>query len=594
MKITQPVPRASARTFTGKSQRSRLLSLKKIMISAQSSLFDALKVINDAPQFGMPSGIAIVTSKNGVIQGTVTDGDIRRALLKKMSLETEVSHFMVNDPILIPHQFSGTALRERVDFEMKAKKRMRSGRPDRIILVDDKNRLVDILNDHDIRRNEDIWSKQICIIGMGYVGLTLSIVMADAGLNVWGIDINRSLISMLKKGRSHFHETGLNAVLRRVIGDRLQVSVPKDFQQADVYILAVSTPVDHKNKPQLDHLISATQEVASRLKRGDTVMIRSTVPVGTSREVILPILEKISGMIGGRDFYLAFAPERTLEGKALEELRTLPQVIGGLNEVSAEEAERVFHPFAKSIVQVDSLEEAEMVKLINNSFRDVIFGYANEMSQICGSFKINAARIIEAANRGYPRDRIPLPSPGVGGTCLKKDPYILMASSQKRGLTSNFSKLAREVNQAMPRLVANQIIRFLRSKKKNLKQSHVFILGFAFKGHPETSDMRGSITTELIEHLKKYGIHIRGYDPVVTATEIRKVGALPCSLTKGVAQADALVIMNNHQSFANLDIAILLEKMRRPALFFDGWNLFHAAEIKRIQGITYSGVGFES
>jgi UDP-N-acetyl-D-mannosaminuronic acid dehydrogenase len=320
-------------------------------------------------------------------------------------------------------------------------------------------------------------------------------------------------------------------------------------------------------------------------------MLRSTVPVGTTRNVCLPILEKESGLVAGRDFSLVFAPERTVAGKALKELRALPQIIGALDAQGAEVAAALYREITSTIVILESIEEAEMVKLVNNTFRDTIFAFSNEVALVCDSYNLDANKVIMAANEGYPRDPVPMPSPGVGGVCLKKDPYLLQVTAQAKNIQPTILGRSRAVNEYMPLHVFRKFSRFCEKNKLKLSEAKVFVIGFAFKGWPETSDMRDSPTLELVKLLHQAGVMINGFDAVVKTEHLDEIMDVQgTSLEAGFKDADAVFIMNNHPSFEDWNLLALLETMKKPSLFVDGWSMFRMDEIGRVAGISYSTV----
>jgi len=432
----------------------------------------------------------------------------------------------------------------------------------------------------------------VAVIGLGYVGLTLSVTLSAIGHNVVGVDKNNEIVRSLKHAEPHIHEIGLGDALKASIKfGRLSFTTILPKQSADVYIICVQTPIDSNNKPVLTYLLDVVSMVGKVLKHGNMVIIRSTVPIGTVRNMVLPLLEKESKLIEALDFYLANAPERTVAGKALKELTTLPQIVGGASTISAEMASDFFHRLTDIVIDVGKSENAEMVKLIDNSYRNVMFAYANEVALICNRFGLDATKIINHANDGYFRNKIPLPSPGVGGTCLKKDPYILIHSARSVGFTPTLIRDARWVNDHMVGEVTNKVKSFCKPINKKSRGVKIFVMGFAFKGVPETSDIRDSITLDLIRLLSIFVTEkIYGYDPIVKSEVIKSIFVIPVPVEEGFKDADCVLIMNNHESYAKLDILPLLSSMKKPGYFFDGWRLFNKDEIQRVSGITYDSV----
>ncbi|HEY4475234.1 MAG TPA: nucleotide sugar dehydrogenase [Candidatus Paceibacterota bacterium] len=422
----------------------------------------------------------------------------------------------------------------------------------------------------------------IAIVGLGYVGLTLGLVLAEAGLKVIGFDTNKKVLDGLRENEPHFWENGLKELLKKHNG--------KNFTLAEklapsygikTYFIAVGTPLGKDGKPNLAYLKSASEMVGDFLKQGNLVISRSTVPLGTNRSLVLPILERRSNLKAGSDFHLAFVPERTVEGKALEELWTLPEVIGGFTKESGEKAKAVFDNLKKPSVVVDSLEEAEMVKLLNNVYRSVVFSFADELSLICDKWGLDTKKVIEAANAGYERSKVPLPAPGVGGPCLLKDVQIFIQSGRSKGYEPGIASEAYSVTGKTIKFIANQVRDFLKKSKKDFKQAKVFILGFAFKGVPETSDMRGSTTIPLVQELKKLVKNIYGYDPKVPNEHIAGLGVQAVSkLEDGFKLADAVIFMNNHPGLKSIDLSSMIQLAHNPVFIFDAWGLHENAEFK--------------
>lgn len=431
-------------------------------------------------------------------------------------------------------------------------------------------------------------NNKVCIIGCGYVGLTLGVVLADHGFSVVGIEKKKEVLEQLKTGKPHFHEKGLESLLKKHLNKSIFFSdkIPKEKQ--NVFIISVGTPIDLKEKRTLmEPLVSAVEFISHNLSGGELVVLRSTVPVGTTRKKVKPILEK-----SGKQFFLAMCPERTAEGKSLEELVELPQIIGGIDDESLKKASEFFKKITPTTTHVSSVEEAEMVKLINNAYRDLTFAFANEIAVISEKIGLDAVKLIKNANLGYKRSNVPVPG-FVGGACLEKDPHILIEFSKGVGFEPLIIKHARMLNEWLPKHVAQQIEKKLLLLKKTKPETKIFILGFSFKGHPETSDTRGSATLELLNFLKEKGFEkIYGYDFVVSKEEIERTGAKYCEIEEGFDKADCVIFANNHKKFYYLSIDSLIKKMNASAVFFDCWHIFEPREIKR-PGIIYGGIGID-
>ena len=436
--------------------------------------------------------------------------------------------------------------------------------------------------------------EDIAIIGMGFVGVTLGTVLANAGYRVVGYDLRTDVSDMLNRGETPFHEQGLSEAIAAAVNQSLLrcTSDPANCAARN-YVICVGTPVDGANLPLLQPLEQACEHVSNLVQPGDLVILRSTVPPGVTRSVALRILESGSSLRGGVDFDLAFAPERTAEGKALRELRELPQVVGGLTGRASRRAAEVFSRVTDKIIEVGSLETAELVKTIDNTYRDCRFAYANEIAAICEACGVDALEAISAANLDYARNNVPMPSPGVGGPCLTKDPYLLASAALAAGYAPQLVQTSRRVNAGVPLRIAHRLHGHLSALGKEPTESCVFVMGFAFKGVPETSDTRGSCAVALVRELVKLGYRVRGHDPVAPSADITAAGADPHELPQGFAGADAAAIMNNHPSYSRLPLGSLLSTMRTPAIFFDGWRAYDRRKVRMPDNVFYLGTGYD-
>ena len=564
--------------------------LEHITLSPTDTVGDVVHIFatHKPAETGLPAGIVLVSSKEGVLQGIITHGDLNRALAAGTSFAEVVSKIMNPKPFVVVGPLSNQEI-IKVVTEKVRNDQLHKTRLEKIIVVDHARKVLNVMSFFDAWQGSDVGNKRVGIVGLGYVGLTLGLTLADLGFTVRAYDTNPDIKKMVRAKKAPFFEDGLMPLLRQFVGNRFTVvDTFEEPQGCEVYFIAVGTPLDAKKVPSLDHLKSAAEHLGKVLKKGDLVVLRSTVPLGTTRTVVTPLLEKHSGLVAGEDFFIAFAPERTIEGKALQELRTLPQVIGGINHASSNTAAAVFNRMTSSTLVVNSLEEAEMVKLINNTYRDVMFGFANEIALVCQKWGIDTNDVIHAANMGYPRSNVPKPSPGVGGYCLEKDPYILMHSAREKGYEPNIALHARNANTDILSALSHDIVVFLKTeaKKKNPK---IFILGFAFKGKPATSDMRGSTTTTLVRGLQQQGYtNIYGYDAIVSKEEIKSLGVTSVAkLQDGFKDADVIVVMNNHEALEKLDVLKDVLPSKKPVLFIDTWALYDRATFAQISGVRY-------
>lgn len=565
--------------------------LSKIFVRPNDSIKEVLAamVANKKSHPALPPGIALVVDVNHRLLGIVTNGDIRRAFAAGTTIHQPISKVMNKRPSVIRHE-GGEGSMLTVIFNQIKEGKWPKDRLEKIIMVDEKNRVLDMVSFYDLVQKSDIRFKHIGVVGLGYVGLTLGLTLADLGFKVKAFDLNASVVDSIMRGKPHFYEQGLDRLLKDHLNKNFRlVSNFKGENNADIYFIAVGTPLDASYKPSLHYLERAGVSLGKILKSGDAVVLRSTVPLGTTRNVVIPILEKESGMKAGEDFLIAFAPERTIEGKALEELRRLPQVIGGINRASCDLVASIFNFMSNSTILVDTLEAAEMVKLVNNTYRDVSFAFANEVALISRAWGIDTKQVIEAANYGYERSRVPQPSPGVGGYCLEKDPFIFIDSAKQKGYEPLLAKDARQVSNNMVDFVTHTITSFLKKEKADVKNPKIALLGFAFKGKPVTSDVRGSTTVILTKKLQNAGYdNIHGFDAAARKEDIvcHDVTYAP-RIENGFHNADAVVVMNNHPDFESVDIRGLLAKTKKPVLFFDTWSLYDSDEVEKVKGVEY-------
>lgn len=570
--------------------------VESLCVGAATPLMDVLQVHAKAKEQGLPAGIAVVTDGAGRVLGTITDGDVRRAILQHGGLGCTAGDAMTRDPIVFPDGLSFREILERLPAELERRGRSSHLFLGKVLTVDGERRPVRVVEYHQLWEQRVATHRHVVVLGLGYVGLTLALIMADSGYNVTGVDVDADRVEALRRGESYIHEVGLPEMLREYIGKNFRVRTDMP-ESADVFLVSVGTPVKAppgggRPAPDLSYLKASCRMIAPLLRPGGLVTLRSTVPVGTTRGVVLAHLEELTGLKGGRDFHLAFAPERTVEGKAQAELRTLPQVIGGLDEDSAEAAVALFREITPTIVRVSSLEAAEMVKLINNSFRDLIFSFSNEVAQLSSKHGVDAVEAIKAANQGYPRDPVPLPSPGVGGPCLTKDPYIFAAAASGLPVAQTLVEHGRHINESMHAFVADSVVDQLRALGKDPAACDVLVCGLAFKGRPETGDYRNSPSVEIAKLLLGKVGRVFGHDPVVKPEEIRGEGLIPADLPGGFSGMDAVLVLNNHASYEKMDVFSLARALRAPGILYDGWHVFRREDVLAACPCVYMALGY--
>jgi len=423
----------------------------------------------------------------------------------------------------------------------------------------------------------------IGVVGLGYVGLTLTAALADKGYVVHGADVSPRVIDSLSQGRSHIFEPGVAEIFAARIGSGIHVAAELPRDTVDVAVISVSTPVDANRRPNLANLAAAARAVAATCRPGTLVVVRSTVPVGTSRRVVLPELRAA----WGDDVMLVMAPERTIQGQALRELVELPQVVGGLDEASRRAGVEFFRGLVDTVVEVSELETAEMVKLSHNCHTDLIYSFGNEIALIAEQHGLDPLEVIRAANIGYPRPD--LSKPGyVGGGCLSKDPYIMLDSAGE--YRPFLVGRARELNEFLPVHVAETVVRQLRELRGATRGARLAVLGWAYKGWPPTDDMRGTPIATMMPIFSAAGITVTGHDPMVSDDVIRQYGGEPISLDKAFTDSDAVLVINDHPDYRALEVTEMLGG-DRPALIYDSWRVLDGPAVAAA-GIRYASLGY--
>ena len=434
---------------------------------------------------------------------------------------------------------------------------------------------------------------RVCIVGLGYVGLTLAVAMADAGFAVHGLEKRNEVLEGLRTGKPHFWEPRLKEKLARVTKNgAFTFSQSLDSTvKASVYIITVGTPLDKQGNARLDMAEDATRQVIAHMPDNALVILRSTVKLGTTRNVVKKLLDQ-----SGKRYQIAFCPERTLEGKALIELHELPQVIGADDMDTSWRCQQLFGQMTHTTVVVTSLEAAELVKLVDNTYRDLTFGFANEIAKLCGRAGISAREVIRAGKLGYPRTNVALPGP-VGGPCLEKDPHILAESAKQWGVDMPITLAGRHTNEAQPAIVAEIAGEWAARLSGFSAKPVITLAGLAFKGMPPTDDLRGTMAKPIHDALKDVfpGAVFRGYDPVVSSSAAREFFGFDtvATLEDAFAGSDLVMILNNHSVFQQMDLAALAAGMSRPGIVYDLWNMHDDVDASMPDGVIAFALGSE-
>ncbi|HET9162278.1 MAG TPA: nucleotide sugar dehydrogenase [Solirubrobacterales bacterium] len=381
---------------------------------------------------------------------------------------------------------------------------------------------------------------KIGIVGLGYVGLPLAVAFAEAGHEVVGLDTDGRKVAGLNAGRSHVEDVPDSALAQ--LGERLRATSDRaGLEPCEAVIVCVPTPLTGSREPDLTYLTDSARGLSKALQPGQLVVLESTTYPGTTRERLLPILEE-SGMKAGRDFHLAFSPERIDPGRTDYTVRTTPKLVGGITPACAERARELYELVCDEVVVLSSPEAAELAKLLENIFRSVNIALVNELSQLCDRLGIDIWEVIEAAATkpfGFMRFD---PGPGMGGHCLPVDPFYLAFKAREHDFYPEFIELAGKVNRAQPGYCVDRIARALNEAERSVKGSRVLLLGISYK--PGVGDIRESPALEIIGLLRGLGGEVSYHDPFVP--ELPEHGLRSVELDGSLRACDLAAIVTAH------------------------------------------------
>ena len=389
-------------------------------------------------------------------------------------------------------------------------------------------------------------SKTICVMGLGYIGLPTASMLATKGHRVTGVDVSQKVVDTINEGRIHIVEPDLDILVKSAVNSG-NLTASLQPVAADVFIIAVPTPFKHGKKPDLSYVSAATNAIAPFLKKNNLVILESTSPPGTTEEIVAAELAA-AGHNVGEDIFIAHCPERVLPGRILVELIENDRVVGGINEASTLAAVEFYESFVRGEVLPTNARTAELVKLTENSYRDVNIAFANEISMIADAEGINTWEVIALANR-HPRVNILNPGPGVGGHCIAVDPWFIV---DRAPLHSRLIRTAREVNDSKPEWVLSR----LRAKAAKFRDPVIGCLGIAFKA--DVDDLRESPAYDIVKHLKAEGIgKVMVCEPNLKEHPEFELYRLDMVLK----EADILLVLVDHRQFRKLSAVQLQEKV---------------------------------
>jgi UDP-N-acetyl-D-glucosamine dehydrogenase len=385
------------------------------------------------------------------------------------------------------------------------------------------------------------------IVGLGYVGLPLAIELAEAGFRVLGFDINQRVVDGLNAGHSHVKDVSDEALRRVVAAGRLEATGdPARLAEPDAISICVPTPLSKFKDPDVSYIVAATEAVKRTLRRGQAIILESTTYPGTTREILLPALES-TGLTVGEDFFLAFSPERVDPGNPVWQTRNTPKVVGGITEDCRKVACALYQPAIERLVPVSTTEAAELVKLLENTFRSVNIGLVNEMAIVCDKLGVDVWEVIEAAATkpfGFMKF---LPGPGLGGHCIPIDPHYLAWKMRGLNYKTRFIDLAGELNTEMPLFWVRKVAEVLNGHARSVRGASVLVLGVAYKR--DIDDIRESPALDILRLLEGQGARVSYHDPHVPCFaedghEYRSVPLTP----ESVRAADCVMIVTDHSA----------------------------------------------
>lgn len=430
----------------------------------------------------------------------------------------------------------------------------------------------------------DIKTSTIALFGLGHIGLPTACLFAKKGFKIVGVDINHDSVIKINSGISTIVEPGLNELLKELVHcGKLKATLDgvQSAKDSNIMIVVVPTPVDQNKCSDLSALISACETISKGLNKGDLIVIESTVPPGTCEDIVIPILEK-SGLKSSQDFGVAYTPERALPNNTLYEMTHNARVIGGIDEESAEKAANLYRNITEGeVIIVNNLMTAEMVKLMENTYRDTNIALANELAIVCESLGIDVIDAIKAANF-HPRVNIHTPGPGVGGHCLSIDPYFIVEIAKQKGHPARLIQTARDINDNMPHHVTKLVEEELSKMEKSISGSKLAILGVAYKGN--VADTRESPSIKVINDLINKGATVFAHDPHVPDEMIISIGAQPIEMQDAFC-CDCMVLMTDHDLYREIS-----PEMIKNPIFICTKPILNLEEF-RSNGVIFKGIG---
>jgi len=413
----------------------------------------------------------------------------------------------------------------------------------------------------------------VAVIGLGYVGLPLAIEAANNKLKVAGYDINESLVGNLNKYLSHVEDISDKDLEDAFSNQLLITSNPEILGDSEYIVISVPTPLTDY-QPDLSYVEAATKSIAENLKKDQIIILESTTYPGTTLEIVKPILEKNTSLVAGEDFLLGYSPERIDPGNKEWTFKNTPKIVSGINEKSLKKISEFYNSIIDEVVEVSGTREAEMVKLIENTYRQVNIAMVNELAILSNMLDIDIWEVVDAAKTkpfGFQSFR---PGPGVGGHCIPIDPKYLSFKTRQIGQPVRFVELAQEINNSMPNYVISRISELMNKKEILLKNSKILVLGVAYK--KDIGDTRESPAIDIIESLLNKSVEVSFYDPFVDELIVNKESILKDENLENLSNYDLVIIHTPHTSFNNIDFENI------KSLIFDTTGSFTIPNAERI------------
>ena len=432
----------------------------------------------------------------------------------------------------------------------------------------------------------------VCVVGLGWMGLPIACLYADAGARVVGVDMNPEVVESITKGDTRIAETDLSPMLKKTIkSGKLSVTTSTEEAAAnsDIIFIVVPTMIDRQKRADYSAVEDACKSIGKGIKGGALVIFESTCGPGVTERVVRGIIEKYSGMIAGEGFGLAYSPIRAMGGRALRDMQAYSKVVGAVDNKSLEAACAVLSVVVKGeLIRVRNIKTAELSKLYETIYRDVNIGLANEFAQLCEEFGVDYIEVARAAN-SQPYSHLHSTGVGVGGHCLPVYPYLL--ATEAYGLNSRLRLVldARKINDLMPGHAARLASAGLRACGKSIKRAKVAILGISYR--PNVKETRFSPSLELVSILKKRGARVTVFDPMFSTSEIESMGlASEPNLRRTIEKADCVILTTAHDDFRNMDTIELAAHMSKQGLVIDCTGILDPAYVEK-SGLIYRGIG---